>query len=911
MLSGCRPGTTKVVANNINLRTMMPDVVTLPQHFKNHGYHTASIGKIYHVEGEVTDDPLAWSEPSYEHAPGKKSWYTKESEQIIRERPKVLAAAGLQSDNKAARRGPPYEGADMPDDAYADTSVADRAIETLGRVKDQPFFLAVGFHKPHLPYCCPKKYFDLYPLDEIDLPDNRYLPRGAPAIAGHDWYELRSYGSVTLEGPITDDMARRLIQGYRACVTYMDAQVGRVLDELDRLKLADDTIVVFWGDHGYHLGENDVWTKMTNFELGTRVPLIARVPGKAGGQRSRGLVELVDIYPTLAECCGLPLSEHLEGSSFAPLMGDPDRIWKKAVFSEYTRRGNKGIGYSVRTERYRYNEWFDMEGKPIGRELYDQKTDPQENENLADDEDRSTLVARMAKTLHAGWRKAIPNEESMASTTTVDPADKEGAAKETGVQRSDKPDVLVVLCDQWSPRYLSWENDQVRTPNLDRIANEGKIFDACYTPSPVCMPARVSMITGLYPHNAGHEIWGNVNGYHVSPDAATMFQDIKRAGYSTAQIGKLHWYSGPDWRRAFSSVDDYEKALGLDYVVNISGPPSSPNEHNPYAEYLESRGLLKTVAEDLRERYVKWEFEPRASVVAPEDYHDTFVANAAIDYIGEQPVDEPMCLVVSFHSPHPPLDAPGRYASMYNPQSLRLPANVPETFEREKRNIEPPEVRRMLANYLGKIALVDDHVGRLVEAMQKRGTWDNTLVVFTADHGEMMGSHGALTKGKFYEESVRVPLVIRWPKHVEAGRTKAIAQSMDVYPTIVDAIGGEMSPNRYAVSLLAIASGKAKRARNLVLSEIGKLPPYDIMARNDRYKWWAQDDDEYLFDMESDPLEMNNLGHSEEHRSTSERMRRQLLTYLRTTQVNLAAGTKSKVQRLREEDAARAKAEDR
>lgn len=248
---------------------------------------------------------------------------------------------------------------------------------------------------------------------------------------------------------------------------------------------------------------------------------------------------------------------------------------------------------------------------------------------------------------------------------------------------------------------------------------------------------------------------------------------------------------------------------------------------------------------------------------------------------------------------------------MYNPQSLRLPANVPETFEREKRNIEPPEVRRMLANYLGKIALVDDHVGRLVEAMQKRGTWDNTLVVFTADHGEMMGSHGALTKGKFYEESVRVPLVIRWPKHVEAGRTKAIAQSMDVYPTIVDAIGGEMSPNRYAVSLLAIASGKAKRARNLVLSEIGKLPPYDIMARNDRYKWWAQDDDEYLFDMESDPLEMNNLGHSEEHRSTSERMRRQLLTYLRTTQVNLAAGTKSKVQRLREEDAALAKAEDR
>ena len=891
LLSGCRPTTTKVVANNINLRTMLPDVVTLPQHFKQHGYHTASVGKIFHVEGEVTDDPLAWSEPAYAGPKGKKSWYTPESLEVIRQRPAVLAAAGLPTDGKAAQRGPPFESAEMPDDAYTDCGIADRAIETLERIKGDPFFLAVGFHKPHLPYCCPKKYFDLYPLAKIELPANMFPPREAPAAAGHDLYELRSYGSVPLDGPITEDMARRLIQGYRACVSFTDAQVGRVLDKLEQLELADDTIVVFWGDHGYHLGENDVWTKMTNFEIGTRVPLIVRVPGKKSSQRTRGLVELVDLYPTLAELCGLPLPEHLEGTSFGPLMESPDRPWKEAVFSEYTLRGNKVFGTSVRTERFRYNEWVDQQGKLLGRELYDEKVDPAENDNLVDHPDQTARVNRHAKMLHDGWRKVRPPEEPAAD------------ANKPALPAKGKPDVLVILCDQWSPRYLSWDNPQVRMPNLDRLAREGTVFDACYTPSPLCMPARASLITGLYPHNQGHSIWGNTGNFHASPEAATMFQDIRQAGYSTAQIGKLHWFSNGHWRPRFKAVDDYHRACGLDFVLDCSGPTDSPNDRGPYAQHLSKLGLLKSVATDLRDRYVTWEYEPRASVVEPDNYHDTFVADRAIEYIRRQPTDRPMCLVVSFHSPHPPLDAPGKYATMYDPQQLRLPDNVPQSFSREKRELEPAEVRRMLANYLGKISLVDDHVGRLIEAMQQRGTWDNTLVAFTADHGEMMGSHGALTKGRFYEESVRVPLVLRWPGHVRAARSKAPVQSFDVYPTIVEAIGGEMTEGRFAKSLMPLATGKKKSVREVVISEIGKAAPLDIMARNARYKWWAQGDDEYLFDLENDPLELLNLAHAESHRDAANTIRQQLLTHLRSTQVNLAEGYKSKVQRLREASA--------
>jgi arylsulfatase A-like enzyme len=237
---------------------------------------------------------------------------------------------------------------------------------------------------------------------------------------------------------------------------------------------------------------------------------------------------------------------------------------------------------------------------------------------------------------------------------------------------------------------------------------------------------------------------------------------------------------------------------------------------------------------------------------------------------------------------------------MFDPQRLRLPANVPESFSRDGRSIDPAEVRRMLANYLGMIALVDDNIGRLSDALQQRGTWDQALVVFTADHGEMMGAHGALTKGKFYEESARVPLVVRWPGRVKPARTKALVQMFDIYPTVVEAIGGEVTPGRFARSLLPVAMGKVKAVRDLAVSEIGNRPPLDIMARDARYKWWAQDDREYLFDLEDDPLEMHNLADAAEHRETLNRMRGQLVTHWRSSQVNLAEGYKPRVQRMRE-----------
>ena len=463
-----------------------------------------------------------------------------------------------------------------------------------------------------------------------------------------------------------------------------------------------------------------------------------------------------------------------------------------------------------------------------------------------------------------------------------------------------KPDVLVILVDQWSPRYLSWENPQVRTPHLDRIAAEGMIFDRCYTTSPVCMPARVSLLTGLYPHNSGHGIWSNALNYHVPPTEATMFQDIKAASYTTAQIGKTHWTSGASVRETFPKIENYYHALGLDYVFDVSGPPDSPTDRSPYGAYLRNLGLLDQVAEDMHERYVKWEFQPKTSLVPPEHYHDVFVSREAADFVGKQSADQPLCVVMSLHSPHPPLDAPGKYATMYEAGKLTLPPDVPETFRREMRTIGHPEARELLANYLGKISLADDCIGRVVAAFQQRGTWDRTLVCFTADHGEMMGAQGQLTKGRFYEESVRVPLVVRWPGQLKTGHTKAPVQMFDVYPTIVEAIGGTLSPRRQSVSFLPVAAGKKNSVRKIAISEIGSQAPLNMLATDGRWKWWVDDKGEFLFDLDADPFEMANLAADPAHLSTLNQMRESMLLHLRSTQTNLSEGYKSKVQRLRE-----------
>jgi len=400
VLSGCRPDTTTIYDLQTPLRSVMPDVVTLPQHFKNNGYETVSIGKIYH---HAKDDTEGWSQDPFLN---KGDWLgrgylTDEAIESMKENDGINEQRG----DKRRGLGPAFESADVPDNAYHDGMDADTAIEELGRLStgDNPFFIALGFHKPHLPFNAPKKYWDLY--EDVPLAQNPFEPENATQYSLTNYGELRGYFGMPKDGPVPDELAKQLIHGYAACVSYMDAQVGRVLDELERLGLKENTVVILWGDHGWKLGEHASWCKHTNFEIDARAPMVIRVPGVTSGQKTQALTEFVDMYPSLSELCGLDLPDHLEGRSFVPLLQNPDCDWKKAAFSQYPR--GKVMGYTMRTDRYRYTEWQDREsGEILARELYDHEKDAQENVNAVEKSEYEGEIETLSKMLNAGWKDA-------------------------------------------------------------------------------------------------------------------------------------------------------------------------------------------------------------------------------------------------------------------------------------------------------------------------------------------------------------------------------------------------------------------------------------------------------------------------------------------------------------------------
>lgn len=414
LLTGRRPDTTKVYDLKTHIRTTMPDVVTLSQHFKNNGYFSEGMGKLFHVNLE---DPASYSTP---HRYGKTANYVlEENLKMLKQGGKVTddTGANAESTGTTRMRAHATECADVPDEAYNDGDLARMAIESLNRLapkakatkedERQPFFLSVGFRKPHLPFCAPKKYWDMYDRSKIPLPYPD-KPKNAPDIAFTTWGELRSYSDIPDVGPCDEATTRELIHGYYACVSYVDAQVGKLLAELDRLDLRKDTIVIIWGDHGWKLGEYSQWSKHTNFELDTHVPMIISDPDYPQGTRVNALTEFVDVYPTLSELCGLPLPAGLEGTSMVPLLDNPRKAWKSAAFSQYPRPQNM-MGYSMRTDQYRYTEWQDQKsGEVKFRELYDLKNDPLCKESIVFKSENEHLVKELHEMMKAGWKHAKP-----------------------------------------------------------------------------------------------------------------------------------------------------------------------------------------------------------------------------------------------------------------------------------------------------------------------------------------------------------------------------------------------------------------------------------------------------------------------------------------------------------------------
>ncbi len=378
-LTGRRPDAIRVVDNGARFRSTLPATVTLPQLFRQNGYFVARVGKLYHygVPGQIgtggLDDPPSWDEVVNPRGRDKD-----DEGAITSVRPGTGFGATLS-----------WLAAEGLDEEQTDGKGATAAIRLLEAHAEQPFFLAVGFYRPHTPYVAPRSYFDLYPLDRIGLPD----------AGGRENVPAAALMVNTPDAGITPDLQRRAIQGYLAATSFMDAQVGRVLAALERLQLADRTVVVFLSDHGYQLGEHGLWQKQVLFEESARVPLIIAAPGMpAAGRSTAGLTELIDLYPTLADLCGLAPPADLDGLSLRPRLDDPALPGKPSALTQAWKGSypNGFPGYSLRTDRYRYTEW---DGGRHGVQLYDHQIDPREMNNLAADPAAAGTLAELKRRL--------------------------------------------------------------------------------------------------------------------------------------------------------------------------------------------------------------------------------------------------------------------------------------------------------------------------------------------------------------------------------------------------------------------------------------------------------------------------------------------------------------------------------
>ncbi len=364
LMTGLRPARNRFLSYDTWADKDAPGITTLPGHFRNHGYTTISNGKVFHHDRDAAG---AWDEIWHPRS-GSASWRD------------YALPENVALDTVQGQRGAPFERAELPDTTYKDGKIALKVIRDLQKLKEKgsPFFLAAGFLKPHLPFNAPEKYWKMYD-GKVKLPYNNYPPENAPPESLHNFGELRAYAGIPTEGPVTDEMALRLIHGYYACVSYTDAQIGMILDELRRLELDRSTIVILWGDHGWNLREHGLWCKHCNYETSLHTPLIVSVPGRKQVPATSEIVEYVDIYPTLCDLAGLEKPEHLQGTSFAELLYDEDAQSDGVAVCQWY------AGITTIRDRYFYTEWVNDSDSAYASMLYDHSVDPDENTNIAGD----------------------------------------------------------------------------------------------------------------------------------------------------------------------------------------------------------------------------------------------------------------------------------------------------------------------------------------------------------------------------------------------------------------------------------------------------------------------------------------------------------------------------------------------
>lgn len=437
LMTGLRPDSTHVWHLGDKFRDINPNTVTMPQYFSKFGYHTVNLGKIFH---NYMPDSISWDEPDLRPAKYMRAdWLERDGETFYISK-EINSSQTKKRDSLLELRpiryadgwntGPAWEAAEVHDTMYYDGAQTELAKKTLTRLAkmENPFYMGLGYFRPHLPFAVPKKYWNLYDPEKIPLASNPKVPKNAPGHTMNSMYELRHYDGFNKIGHpessyrMGQDTSRILKHGYYASVSYVDALLGNLIAHMKKIGIYENTIIIIWGDHGWKLGDHNSWGKMTNYNIDLKVPMIIRYPSQENrGAQTYEITELIDMFPSLCELAGIEIPDYMQGTSFVPLIKEPERQWKNAAFSQFHRRpqhssdGKRYMGYSINTKEYHYIEWYAWDSKTGTRgelkstELFDCVNDPNETVNIAEERKFGKVVAGLSEQLATGWQKATPN----------------------------------------------------------------------------------------------------------------------------------------------------------------------------------------------------------------------------------------------------------------------------------------------------------------------------------------------------------------------------------------------------------------------------------------------------------------------------------------------------------------------
>ncbi len=851
-----------------------PEIEAMQMSFSKAGYTTLGAGKLFHHPAGAIDQ-RGWTEFFLRNQSQRESGWPLESWSEETPFPDPFPAS-IYNRGQEVTGGLFLEWGAIPnekEEEMADTIRINWAVEQLKKKHDKPFFLGVGIYAPHFPNYCPQKYFDLYDPEKIELPpykkdDLDDLPEKIRKIK-----TARSRIHKKLESL---DAVGDAIHGYLACMSYADAMMGRVLDALEASPYAENTIVVLWSDHGYHHGEKGDWGKHTLWERTSNVPFIWAGPGVAKGKTTDVTVSLIDMYPTFVEMCGLSKPhQKLEGESLAATLANPSAAKDRDVFLPHMHPGE----YAVINRDWRYIRYGGD-----GEELYDLKKDPNEWTNLASMSEHSGEMAKMRKIAPTTFAEleeklnvrkdlVIEGEAFRWEKGAATPGTK-SKPKKKRKQAGGKKNVVLIVCDDLNTHVSPHGYDPVHTPTLAQFASEGMTFKRAFCQYPVCGPSRASFLSGLYPQSSG-VLDNKADIRKEQPDTVSMPQFFKGSGYWTASVGKVfhstrHEHGDIAWNAFVRFQND-------ELPVVTAARKKFESEHGSI-EDRKNRKLWKQTEKKAKSK-LGAQTPPGygRSGLTDAQHKDGKNARQVAKWLGEKTHgDKPFFIACGLQKPHVPFLAPEKYFDLYpldkityEPDRPNLWDSLPKTaiskryeafgFELGKEN--DALRREYMQAYHACVSFIDAQLKIVFDSLKKNGHWDDTIVIFTSDHGYHLGDHFLWGKVTLFDIGARVPFIVRAPGLTKGGTTsQAMVELVDIYPTLVDLTGLTPPEHLQGVSLRPLLGhperlGKKKYAYSVVT----RGPKLGYALRNQRWRYGKWPDGEELYNLTKDTEEKNNL----------------------------------------------------